>query len=142
MIGDFDVRILENHSIGWLLIRTDTHSSELLSKEGKICFHRGRVVRDDGIELYATRQKRKELIKSIASYSLNPNTGDIVLFGNVLEGYLVSFEEHNGTHGGFVFDQVSPFIITRNKELLEQLEKNNSMKHVFKKLHDIRYRAE
>jgi hypothetical protein len=51
-------------------------------------------------------------VRAVRDLVLQPNSGDIVLFG-AFDGYdIVSFDDQVGAHGSAGGDQVYPFIIT------------------------------
>jgi hypothetical protein len=54
----------------------------------------------------------RPVVRAVRDLILQPNSGDIVLFG-AYDGYdIVSFDDQVGAHGSAGGDQVYPFIIT------------------------------
>ena len=51
-------------------------------------------------------------LRAIESLVLQPNCGDIVLFGEYDGREIVSFDDQVGAHGSAGGDQVYPFLIT------------------------------
>ncbi len=52
------------------------------------------------------------VVRAVRDLVLQPNSGDIVLFG-AYDGYdIISFDDQVGAHGSAGGDQVYPFIIT------------------------------
>ena len=70
-------------------------------------------------------------IESLATYAFFENTGDLVLFGNVINDKVCAFEDHKGTHGGFYGEMMRPFFITNQPELINETNKKRPMKELF-----------
>lgn len=123
--------LLEDKQIGWLLIRENGNEQRLIGKDGSILFRNGEVVSRSG-NPFPQGQPENSILESLAVYARYPNNGDIVIFGSLLpDGKLVAFEEHKSTHGGFIGEMVSPFIITEIPILLSLLKKDDNIKSLF-----------
>lgn len=132
-------RLMSEEAIGWLLVRKTVDSSILLGKDGSIQFSRGKIHAIYGKPFSnLTIQYEKKVLESLTHYSTYSNNGDLVLFGNVITGKVVAFENQRGTHGGFYNSMIEPFILTNNTKLVNQLKKNNDMKKAFEILRNLR----
>jgi hypothetical protein len=66
------------------------------------------IAGDNPMELYGTE---RHALAAVESLVLQPNSGDIVLFGAYDGSNIVSFDDQVGAHGSAGGDQVYPFII-------------------------------
>jgi hypothetical protein len=66
----------------------------------------------EGENPLATYGTSRSVVRAVRDLILQPNSGDIVLFG-AYDGYdIVSFDDQVGAHGSAGGDQTYPFIIT------------------------------
>lgn len=122
--------ILDYPGFGWVLIREEHGGRLLIGKHGSLRFDKSGRHTLSGDPLKHIPKRDMELtIQSFKEYSQFPNNGDLVLFGAVINGAVVSFEKHKGTHGGFFGPMVTPFIISKL-----ELEKEDSMEGIFRKI--------
>ncbi len=105
--------LLAHPGIGLVATRGDT-GVELESPRGRAVIARGSeevtvLEGSNPLDIYGTSAP---VVRSVRDLVLQPNTGDIVLFG-AYDGYdIVSFDDQVGAHGSAGGDQVYPFIIT------------------------------
>lgn len=104
-------RLLEDQSIGWLLVRISDTEGMLMGKEGSIFFKRGCEPVEEGNPLPVSLPYRSNIISSLSFYSTYFNNGDIVLFSNVFNHTVIDFEKAVSVHGGFLGSMVEPFIM-------------------------------
>lgn len=123
-------RLLDNHGFGWVLMREQDGGRLLVGKHGSVQFDKNGVHTLSGDPFrHIPKQDVDKTIQSFRDYSLFANNGDLVIFGAVINGSVVSFEKHKGTHGGFFGPMVHPFIIARF-----QFDKEDSMEKIFQKI--------
>lgn len=123
--------LLNENTVGWVLVRKDKECQMLIGKHGAVEFKLGKM---DKIiaSPFKSHHIDGRIIDSLAVYAQYENNGDLVLYGNITSGgKLIAFEEHRGTHGGFYGNMNFPFVITNNAIIQNQLKKNNTMKNVF-----------
>jgi type I phosphodiesterase/nucleotide pyrophosphatase len=105
--------LLEHPGIGLVATRSDT-GVELESTRGRAVIACGseqlQVI--EGENPLATYGTSRSVVRAVRDLILQPNSGDIVLFG-AYDGYdIVSFDDQVGAHGSAGGDQTYPFIIT------------------------------
>ncbi|MDB4911046.1 MAG: hypothetical protein JWO39_1869 [Gemmatimonadetes bacterium] len=105
--------LLEHRGIGLVATRS-AEGVELESPSGRAVIEREsesvRVL--EGENPLATYGTSASVVRAVRDLILQPNSGDIVLFG-AYDGYdIVSFDDQVGAHGSAGGDQVYPFIIT------------------------------
>ncbi len=82
------------------------------SEAGQVIITNGSVTLvsgDNPLEHYATESYE---LRAIESLLLQPNCGDIVVFGEFDGNEIISFDDQVGAHGSAGGDQVYPFLIT------------------------------
>jgi hypothetical protein len=105
--------LLEHPGIGLVATRSEK-GVELESSRGRAVIARGseevRVLEGENpLTAYGTSDP---VVRAVRDLVLQPNSGDMVLFG-AYDGYdIVSFDDQVGAHGSAGGDQVYPFIIT------------------------------
>jgi hypothetical protein len=105
--------LLEHQGIGLVATRSE-EGVELESSRGRAVIAHGCedvtvLEGEDPLETYGTSPS---VVRAVRDLVLQPNSGDIVLFG-AYDGYdIVSFDDQVGAHGSAGGDQVYPFIIT------------------------------
>jgi Type I phosphodiesterase / nucleotide pyrophosphatase len=105
--------LLEHQGIGLVATRSE-EGVELESSRGRAVIAHGSedvtvLEGEDPLETYGTSPS---VVRAVRDLVLQPNSGDIVLFG-AYDGYdIVSFDDQVGAHGSAGGDQVYPFIIT------------------------------
>jgi hypothetical protein len=105
--------LLEHPGIGLVATRSDK-GVELESPRGRAFISREReqVSVLEGENPLATYDTSASVVRAVRDLVLQPNSGDIVLFG-AYDGYdIISFDDQVGAHGSAGGDQVYPFIIT------------------------------
>jgi hypothetical protein len=105
--------LLEHPGIGLVATRSDK-GVELESPRGRAVIARGseEVTVIQGENPLATYGTSDSVVRAVRDLVLQPNSGDMVLFG-AFDGYdIVSFDDQVGAHGSAGGDQVYPFIIT------------------------------
>ncbi|MBK5187144.1 MAG: alkaline phosphatase family protein [Gemmatimonadaceae bacterium] len=105
--------LLAHPGIGLVATRS-AEGVELESPRGRgvipIGAERVRVV--EGADPLAPYETAPYVVRAVRDLIMQPNSGDIVLFG-AYDGYdIVSFDDQVGAHGSAGGDQVYPFIIT------------------------------
>jgi Type I phosphodiesterase / nucleotide pyrophosphatase len=115
--------LLEHPGIGLVATRS-AEGVELQSPSGRAVIEWGsesmRVLEGENpLVPYGTSAP---VVRAVRDLVLQPNSGDIVLFG-AYDGYeIVSFDDQVGAHGSAGGDQVYPFIITpRNLDLSDEV---------------------
>ena len=105
--------LLEHPGIGLVATRTD-EGVVLESTRGRAMIPRRSeqltvLEGENPLSAYGTS---RPVVRAVRDLVLQPNSGDIVLFG-AYDGYdIVSFDDQVGAHGSAGGDQVYPFIIT------------------------------
>jgi hypothetical protein len=105
--------LLAHPGIGLVATRSDT-GVELESTRGRAAIPRGSeqlsvIEGENPLAAYGTS---RSVVRAVRDLILQPNSGDIVLFG-AYDGYdIVSFDDQVGAHGSAGGDQVYPFIMT------------------------------
>jgi hypothetical protein len=105
--------LLEHPGIGLVATRSDK-GVELESPRGRAVIARGSdqlsvIAGDNPLATYGTS---RSVVRAVRDLILQPNSGDLVLFG-AYDGYdIVSFDDQVGAHGSAGGDQTYPFIIT------------------------------
>ena len=105
--------LLEHPGIGLVATRSDA-GVELESMRGRAVIARGSEQLSvlEGENPLATYGTSRSVVRAVRDLVLQPNSGDLVLFG-AYDGYdIVSFDDQVGAHGSAGGDQVYPFIIT------------------------------
>ena len=105
--------LLEHPGIGLVATRSD-EGVELESTRGRAVIARGSEQLSvlEGENPLAGYGTSRSVVRAVRDLILQPNSGDIVLFG-AYDGYdIVSFDDQVGAHGSAGGDQVYPFIIT------------------------------
>jgi hypothetical protein len=105
--------LLEHQGIGLVATRS-AEGVELESPRGRavIGYDCESVQVLEGENPLATYGTSASVVRAVRDLILQPNSGDIVLFG-AYDGYdIVSFDDQVGAHGSAGGDQVYPFIIT------------------------------
>jgi hypothetical protein len=105
--------LLEHKGIGLVATRSDK-GVELESTRGRAVIARGseQLVVLEGENPLAPYGTSRPVVRAVRDLILQPNSGDIVLFG-AYDGYdIVSFDDQVGAHGSAGGDQTYPFIIT------------------------------
>jgi hypothetical protein len=103
--------LLGHPGVGLVATRT-ANGVHLESRAGKASIVAGELTVLSGanpLDVYGTEPY---IIRAIHDLVVQPNTGDLVLFG-AYDGYdIVSFDDQVGAHGSAGGDQVYPFLIT------------------------------
>lgn len=128
--------LLTGRGIGWILVR-ENNTQRLIGKHGSVVFDNGRVVDRRGDPLGGVNDESQALM-SLARFAQYESIGDIVLFGAVIDGQSIAFEDFHGTHGGFTGSMVWPFLMTHSAKLTKILELSNSTEHIFKTIRSLR----
>jgi hypothetical protein len=105
--------VLEHPGIGLVATRSDK-GVELESARGRAVIARESEQLDviEGENPLAPYGTSRSVVRAVSDLILQPNSGDIVLFG-AYDGYdIVSFDDQVGAHGSAGGDQTYPFIIT------------------------------
>jgi len=105
--------LLEHPGIGLVATRS-RRGVELESPRGRAVIARERedVTVIHGENPLATYGTSAAVVRAVRDLVLQPNSGDMVLFG-AYDGYdIVSFDDQVGAHGSAGGDQVYPFLIT------------------------------
>jgi type I phosphodiesterase/nucleotide pyrophosphatase len=105
--------LLEHPGIGLVATRGE-QGVELESARGRAVIARGSEQLSvlEGENPLASYGTSRSVVRAVRDLILQPNSGDIVLFG-AYDGYdIVSFDDQVGAHGSAGGDQVYPFIIT------------------------------
>lgn len=114
----FISHILQYEEFGWVLVKKTRDSGVLYGKNGSVAFSPQKTHRIEGSPFPGMDEGEvKKIISSFQEYCLFPNNGDLVLFGNVKQKKVYSFEKHKGTHGGFYGPMIHPFIMTNNSKI-------------------------
>ncbi|MEK7065457.1 MAG: hypothetical protein AAB961_00555 [Patescibacteria group bacterium] len=128
--------LLTSRGIGWILVR-DERRQRLIGKHGSLVFEKGHVVDRRGDPMQGASDEPQTLV-SLARFAQYESIGDIVLFGAVIDGKSIAFEDFHGTHGGFTGPMVWPFLMTNSAKLTKILELSNSTEHIFKTIRSLR----
>jgi hypothetical protein len=116
IVGDSRLRalydgIVARPGIGLVLTRSE-HGVHAASEKGQALIKDAAATLLSGhnpLEHYATETHE---LRAIESLVLQPNCGDIVVFGEYDGREIVSFDDQVGAHGSAGGDQVYPFLIT------------------------------
>lgn len=123
--------LLADRQIGWLLYRLNRHEQILKGKTGEAVFKDGAVIKVRG-NVLGDLDLDPRTLDSLAHYAGFENNGDIVIYGNCLDGgKVIAFEDHRATHGGFIGDMTRPFVLTNNRRVLQQVSLDNRMDRLF-----------
>jgi hypothetical protein len=103
--------LVAHPGIGVVLAR-DRGDVVATGKQGRSWIRDGRVTRVEGLDPLVVYGTEPHVLRSIEALVMQPNAGDLVLFG-AYDGYeIVSFDDQVGAHGSAGGDQVRPFLIT------------------------------
>jgi hypothetical protein len=122
-------KLLSNRGIGIVLAK-DGEDVILFGKKGKITIRKeGFVMKGDNfLKAYGDEAV---LIKQLREYSGLKFVGDLVLFGNYVDGLMVSFTDHVGAHGGIGGDMTAPFFISKRKHDLSKVTNARELHRIF-----------
>ncbi len=124
-------RLLHQEVIGWILVRRSKTSQVLLGKYGSIFIRNKKVIKIIDKPFLEEAYYQKPFLDSLARYAGFDNLGDLVLFGNIVNGRLVDFEHSSGgTHGGLFGEMLWPFVLSKNTKIIKQLAKKNDLKNL------------
>jgi uncharacterized membrane protein YvlD (DUF360 family) len=94
--------------IGFILGRSRLRGPLIIGPDGYRQLATGNVVGVDPLAQFADASASAGYLARLLQF---PNAGDLVLNGAILNGRVVSFEEHLGTHGGLGGGQNYPFVV-------------------------------
>lgn len=129
--------LIQQPGFGWLLVRVGDESAKLIGKHGSIQFTIGHTPVISGAPFgNIPSSSTHQIMTSFMQYAYYHNNGDIVLFGNTTNtGEVYSFEKHRGTHGGFYGQMCYPFVISRNQDIIAELNNPSmTMESLFSKI--------
>lgn len=124
--------------IGWVLVRETDSRQILYGKEGQAEFCQGRIMRVQGRILQDTTDP-DPILRMLASFSQGENTGDIVIFGGIVDGKAVCFEPFVGTHGGFTGEMIWPFVLSDDDSVTPEGQSDRTATEVFRAIRAIRW---
>lgn len=114
----FISNLLKCDVYGWILVKQSSDTAILYGKNGSVQFFADNSYKVDKLPFPEMDQDDiKKTIESFQRYSQFPNNGDIVIFGNIKQKKVYSFEKHKGTHGGFYGPMIYPFIMSNNSQI-------------------------
>jgi len=103
--------LLAHPGIGLVITRSEA-GVHLESPNGRAVIEGERVRVLEGDNPLASYGTESYVVRAVRDLVMQPNSGDLVLFG-AYDGYdIVSFDDQVGAHGSAGGDQVYPFIIT------------------------------
>lgn len=122
-------KLFVHPGVGWVLVRDGNGGQILYSRTEKLRFKNGKAV-----------DKMKDVLfaDSVGKYAEFANLGDLVLFGNQIDGRVVNFETQVGTHGSFIGNMMWPFILTNNEKIIDKLYNDPRMEKVFGEIRKLR----
>ncbi len=102
-------RLVDHPSVG-LVIGREGHRVVILGKDGRLLWDgEPRVV---GVNPLRSLDPAGWTLAEVLRIAAYPKSADLIIFGSVLQGVGVAFEEQMGVHGAFGGPQAYPFIIT------------------------------
>ncbi len=105
-------KLIRNKGIGVIMGRTKD-SILLLGKNGKIKIRPDGNMKKTGKEFLKKFGNPEILIKQLKELASKNFQGDLVLFGNINNGFSTSFTDHVGAHGGIGAPAMKPFFISK-----------------------------
>lgn len=128
--------LLNTRGIGWIMVR-DEKRHRFMSQSGSVLFENGHEVQRTGDPLRGDNNTQ-HTIESLGLFSQFESIGDIVIFGAVVDGKSIAFEQFHGTHGGFTGAMVWPFIMTYHPKLQRLLRLQPTTEKLFGALRTLR----
>jgi uncharacterized membrane protein YvlD (DUF360 family) len=115
--------LLENHSnllemlvghagIGFIATVREDGETLIIGKTGMRKLRLGEVEGEDPLLPYLNGKNDEYVIRALSELGGFPHSGDIIVNGSLLEnGFVVTFEDQVGTHGGLGGPQTEPLIV-------------------------------
>ncbi len=128
--------LLQSPGIGWIMVRGKS-KQQFIGKHGSVVFENGRVVDRYGNPL-GDVDDQSQTLESLAFFGQFESIGDIVLFGEVIGGKSIAFEDFHGTHGGFTGAMVWPFLFTNHHKLKKLLALKSTPEQLFAMVRTLR----
>jgi hypothetical protein len=123
-------KLLRNRGIGIVMVK-DRDNMILFGKGGKITI----TPKDhklEGKDFLKQYGNEKLLIKQLRDYNKLKYVADLVLRGNYVDGNMVSFTDHVGSHGGIGGNMTWPFFISKEKHDLSRVTNARQLHKIFK----------
>jgi hypothetical protein len=103
--------LLAHEGIG-LVVTRSKDGVHVASKQGRATIRDGVLASIEGSDPMAIYGNEPYALRAVESLVLQPNAGDVVLFGAYDGNDIISFDDQVGAHGSAGGDQVYPFIIS------------------------------
>ncbi len=104
--------LISHPGIGFLITTNDEGEHLMMARQGVRRLRAGVVEGVDPAALFANGHEVDLIVRTLIRLSQYPNSGDLIINGNMMTGgAVVTFEEQRGTHGGLGGDQTEPFVI-------------------------------
>ncbi len=125
----FLLHILSHKSVKFLVVEDNKENVIILEKSGFIKVNNKKIIEKSGkISIpMETIYEIKELAKS-------EHAGDILIFGNIINGKLINFEGQMSSHGTFYDEEINCFLVfsSLKKEKMKKIQSVLDLHNFFK----------
>ncbi|MFH1063802.1 MAG: alkaline phosphatase family protein, partial [Candidatus Woesearchaeota archaeon] len=125
-------KVVSNRSVGMVMVQ-DRKDALFVGKKGSIRIRADGSLKEEGEDILSRYGDKETLIKQLKDFSAKSFLGDLVLFGNVEEGFVISFTDHVGCHGGIGGDMTAPFVISKDYPDLTGVIDSKELHKIFSK---------
>lgn len=102
--------------VGFVVTTNQDGEPIMMAKEGMRRLKSGGVEGGDPVARFANGNDPDLIVKTLVDLCGYPNSGDLIINGNILKnGRVVTFEPQRGTHGGLGGEQTGAFLISRRR---------------------------
>jgi hypothetical protein len=131
-------RIISTPGIGGMIVRVSKTKKDLHSSWGTIHMEDGKICGEVPHTFLDQYGVTIQTIWEFAEYLMQPNSGDVVVFGGMLpNGKIIGFENQQSLHGGWFGDMMRPFIATNDDDLSRVMNRDSSLESLTNYLHGV-----
>ncbi|MFC1741798.1 alkaline phosphatase family protein [Nanoarchaeota archaeon] len=123
-------KLIKNRGIGIIMVKKKDDIL-LIGKGGTITI-KPKGIKREGRNFLKQYGNEDILLRQLRDYSKLKNVGDLVLFGNYVDGLMVSFTDHVGAHGGIGGNMTAPFFISKEKHDLSKVTNARELHKIFR----------
>ncbi|MDH3216451.1 MAG: alkaline phosphatase family protein, partial [Candidatus Krumholzibacteria bacterium] len=104
--------LVSHGGVGFLITTNNEGENLVMGRHGMRKLRSGVVEGGDPIDRFTTSGGQALVIRALMELCNYPNSGDLIINGNLLDdGTVVTFEAQRGTHGGLGGEQTDAFVI-------------------------------
>ncbi len=121
--------ILSHRSISFIIVMDKNRNTLFLGKKGFLKVKTGEILEKSGYF-----DLNKKYLRELEEISNHEFAGDILIFGNIINGRIINFEGQMSAHGTFYDEEISCFLIFPNNKLsyISKVDYTMSLHNFFK----------